>query len=377
MYKLTFLGTSSGMPTKYRNVSGLAVESINPYLSGDKKNSKNNRPWILIDCGEGTQHQLLKTKLSLHQLEAICITHVHGDHCYGLAGLLSSMAMSGRKTALKLIAPKAISKLLDTLTITTQLYFPFDIEFIAIESLFDKQDSLAKNFPAKIDIDFTPTHSLQIAITALSHRVDSFAFSLTQSIKHLVLDTDKLRNKGIAPSPIWGRLKAGEDVALDSTDIDSGDTDGGSTDGSNVLKSSDFVHCKSEQIKVVISGDNDEPSLLTEAIKNATLLVHESTYTQEVADKIDARVDGIKPQHSTAKQVATFANHQQLPYLILTHFSARYQLFDDPSASLANMGHVREEVEAYFDGKFEENFWLAEDFDRYIVQQDKVYKDLS
>jgi len=76
MLGLYFLGTSSGVPTKERNVSGIAVTLPEP------------KSWVLVDCGEGTQHQILNSPLSLPSLKAICITHVHGDHCYGLPGLL-------------------------------------------------------------------------------------------------------------------------------------------------------------------------------------------------------------------------------------------------------------------------------------------------
>ena len=94
--EITFLGTSSGVPTKNRNVSGLAIK---------KQDSKS---WFLVDCGEGTQQQLLQTKLSLKYLTAICITHVHGDHCYGMPGLLATTAMSGRTEPITIIAPEGI-----------------------------------------------------------------------------------------------------------------------------------------------------------------------------------------------------------------------------------------------------------------------------
>jgi len=81
---LLFLGTCAGVPTKARNVSATAV--IEASGSG----------WYLVDCGEGTQHQLLRTPLSIRDLRAIFITHVHGDHCFGLPGLLASAGMSGR-----------------------------------------------------------------------------------------------------------------------------------------------------------------------------------------------------------------------------------------------------------------------------------------
>ena len=91
---LLFLGTSAGVPTKTRNVSGVALHE------------SKGKGWYLVDCGEGTQHQVLHTKLTFHSLKAILITHVHGDHCYGLPGILASAAMGGRTAPLPLVAPR-------------------------------------------------------------------------------------------------------------------------------------------------------------------------------------------------------------------------------------------------------------------------------
>ncbi len=356
MLQLTFLGTSSGVPTKSRNVSGLAVECLNPYLASHSQSSKKNRPWVLIDCGEGTQHQILNTKLSTHQLQAICITHVHGDHCYGLAGLLASMAMSGRKTPLTLIAPKAISKLLDTLTVTTELYFPFEVKFIAIEDSLastttdnSSRENNNKKNTGSIELRFAPSHTLTIDITPLSHRVASYAFSLTQSMARLSLNTDKLTAENVPASSLWGKLQQGEDVT---------------TEDGRLLHYRDYVDMEEQQLKIVVGGDNDKPELLAQAIEGASLLVHEATYTQAIADKIMSREhNSFNPQHSTAKQVAQFASNHQLDNLILTHISARYQMFDDVTAKVMNMGHMRVEVEEHFNG----NFWFAKDFDSFVV----------
>ncbi|CAM3478313.1 Metallo-beta-lactamase domain-containing protein [Halomonas casei] len=95
---LQFLGTSAAVPTKTRNVSGVAVH----------ESESKGKGWYLIDCGEGTQHQVLHTKLSFHSLKAIFITHVYGDHCYGLPVILASAAMGGRKTPLTTVAPAGI-----------------------------------------------------------------------------------------------------------------------------------------------------------------------------------------------------------------------------------------------------------------------------
>ena len=354
MLKLTFLGTSAGVPTKQRNVTALAIECLNPYLVGSSRQQDNNqpsnqhksqnkksRPWLLIDCGEGTQQQLLHTKLSLHQLAVICITHVHGDHCYGLPGLLASAAMSGRQEPLTLIAPKAIETLLEAFTLTTELYLPFAINFIAIEDLLSEQDG-------KITICLDKQHQLDIDVTPLSHRVASHAFGVTQTISHRILNTDKLKSEGIPASALWGRLQQGEDVCTE--------------DGQQLL-SVDYIYNEQQRTRIVVAGDNDTPSLLANAVKEADLLVHEATYTNEVLLKIQGKNPDFDPMHSSAQLVGKFAQNIGLKNLILTHFSARYQSFDNPNNRTPNMADIRFDTESAYKG----NLWLAADFAQYTV----------
>ena len=346
MLQLTFLGTSAGVPTKQRNVTALAIECLNPYLSGsNQQQSKKSRPWLLIDCGEGTQQQMLHTKLSLHQLTAICITHVHGDHCYGLPGLLASAAMSGRTAPLTLIAPKAIAKLLDAVTLTTELYFPFAINFMAIEDLQSQPDSENKG---QVNISLDKQQQLAIDIHPLSHRVPSYGFGVTQTISRRTLNTDKLLAAGIPASQLWGKLQQGEDVI---------------TEGGKQLRAADYVDNDEQHTRVVVAGDNDTPSLLTSALQNADLLVHEATYTNEVLAKIQAKNPDFDPMHSSAQLVGKFAQDIGLPNLILTHFSARYQSFDNPNSTTPNMGDIRLDAESVYHG----NLWLAADFAQYRV----------
>jgi len=367
MYHLTFLGTSAGIPTKQRNVTALAVECVNPYLSGDKVKSKKSRPWLLIDCGEGTQHQLLRTKLSGHNLAAICITHVHGDHCYGLPGLLASLAMSGRTQPLMIIAPKAIGVLLDTLAVTTELHFTYPIEFMAIEEVLaitEKASNAAANIPPHnnnhadkahpIILKLSATQQLTIEIIPLSHRVASHAFVLTQRLATNKLNTAKLRADNIAAGKTWGMLQRGLDVTLENGEV---------------LKSAEYVEQDVEVTKIIVAGDNDTPSLLTEAASDAVLVVHEGTYTESVLAKIQTKLtnndssSGIDPMHSTAAQVAKFAENTGVPNLILTHFSARYQGYDDASSDTPNMADIRVEAEQQYHG----SLWLAKDFAQFTV----------
>ena len=351
MLKLTFLGTSAGVPTKQRNVTALAIECLNPHASGSSKGNQQNsnsqnkksRPWLLIDCGEGTQQQLLHTKLSLRQLTAICITHVHGDHCYGLPGLLASAAMSGRREPLTLIAPKAISALLDAFILHTELYLPFTLNFVSIEDLLSQEVNKGK---VKIDLD--NQHQLMIEVYPLSHRVPSHGFGITQTISRRTLNTSKLTADGIPASALWGKLQQGENVITE--------------DGQH-LHSADYVHDDVQRTKVVIAGDNDTPECLSEAVMDADLLVHEATYTHEVMMAIQARNPDFDPMHSSAHIVGTFAQKMSLKNIILTHFSARYQSFDNPDSETPNMAYIRLVAQSVYQG----NLWLAEDFAQYTV----------
>ncbi len=351
MLKLTFLGTSAGVPTKQRNVTALAIECLNPHTSGSSQgnqphsNSQNkkSRPWLLIDCGEGTQQQLLHTKLSLHQLTAICITHVHGDHCYGLPGLLASAAMSGRREPLTLIAPKAISALLDAFILHTELYLPFTLNFTSIEDLLSQKDN-----KGNVTIDLDNQHQLMIEVYPLSHRVPSHGFGITQTISRRMLNTDKLTADGIPASALWGKLQQGENVI---------------TKDGHYLQSADYVKNKTQRTKVVIAGDNDTPECLSTAVMDADLLVHEATYTHEVMMAIQAKNPDFDPMHSSAHVVGTFAQNMNLKNIILTHFSARYQSFDNPDSETPNMAYIRLDAQSVFQG----NLWLAEDFAQYTV----------
>ncbi|WP_435980284.1 MBL fold metallo-hydrolase [Psychrobacter sp. DM4] len=362
MLKLTFLGTSAGVPTKQRNVTALAVECLNPYLSHSKasgskvsglkmsasnsQQSKKSRPWLLIDCGEGTQQQLLRTTLPLNQLSAIGITHVHGDHCYGLPGLLASVAMSGRSEPLTIIAPRAIAQLLDAVKATTDLYLPYAIDFIAIEEVLSQVKDDKKN---KVCLNLTDQHSVDIDVTLLSHRVPSHAFDITQRISRRTLNTVKLIDDGIPAGKVWGQLQRGEDVY---------------TEDGKRLCSAHYVNTEQKRTRIVVAGDNDTPTCLQTALQDTDLLVHEATYTTEVLAKIQAKNLEFDPMHSSAMQIGQFAQDMALPNLILTHFSARFQSFDNPDSNTPNMGHIRIDAQSVYQG----NLWLAADFAQYLVE---------
>lgn len=307
-----FLGTSSGTPSKTRNVSGLALRGP-------------GGGWSLVDCGEGTQHRILHTPLSLHDLRAVFITHLHGDHCYGLPGLLASAGMLNRTAPLALVGPPALRTFIDGVMATSELGLPYPLEFIAVGGL--------AGTPVLPD--------LAVDAIALSHRMPSWAYRFTERTVERKLDTARLRAAGIAPGPAWGELQQGRDAVLD--------------DG-RVLRSADWLLAPRKARTIIVGGDNDDPSLLLAAARTAEVLVHEATYTEEVLLKV-----GPGPMHSSALRVARMAQEARLPNLVLTHFSPRYQDGDGP----LSMGALEAEARGVYDGQL----FLARDFDRYVLDR--------
>jgi ribonuclease Z len=317
MFTLTFLGTSSGAPTRNRNVTGLALQT------------GLNRDWWLVDCGEGTQHRLQHLALTMHELAGICITHVHGDHSYGLPGLLASAAMGGRTRPLVLIAPAPIRAWLEATMVHTELFLPYPIVHVDVA-----QAQLVHEAPG-----------LRIERHHLSHRAPSVGFRFALEDVRWKVDGAALRARGVPPGPLWGRLQAGHDVQCD--------------DGS-VLAAADFRSADTARAAIVVGGDNDTPSLLADACEGAQLLVHEATYTEAVLQKV-----GPGPTHSSVQRVAQFAAARGLPNLILTHFSARY---DNPEG----MAELEAEARLHYAGQLH----MAQDLVSYRLGADGLVQRL-
>lgn len=306
MLDLQFLGTSAGIPTKTRNVTSLAVGQT------------DLKPWLMVDCGEGTQQQVLHTDWSASNLSAVCITHVHGDHCYGLPGMIASAGLNKRTKPLTIIGPAPIWQWLQHTIALTDLYLSFELQFIDVETLLESEHEL---------------DGFSIRAYPLSHRVPSYAYQIRHQQSHRRLKREQLLQDGLNSGPEWGLLHKGMDVAAFG----------------KTYYAKDYVHTETKRVCVVVGGDNDSPALLQDACADAQLLVHEATYTQAIADKV-----GSFPMHSSAKQVAEFAQKMAIPHLLLTHFSARYATFAALQALLT-------EAQQHYQGQV----YLAEDFARY------------
>jgi ribonuclease Z len=239
--------------------------------------------------------------------------------------------MGGRQTPLKIVAPQGIEEWFRSTAALTQLHLPFPVEFIATESMQGPEMGLRVG------------QSVVDAVE-LSHRVPSYAYAFTEAHVEPALDTDKLLREGVPQGPLWGRLKRGQDVEHEG----------------RRLHPADYLSRPHPPRRIIVGGDNDRPELLAEAAKGCQVLVHEATYTADVAAKVGPGVG-----HSCAEQVAAFAQSTGLPNLVLTHFSARYQARAPGAQAGPSIEDIRAEAARAYHGQLH----LAEDFARYRLER--------
>ncbi|MEJ8545392.1 ribonuclease Z [Brevibacillus borstelensis] len=274
--QVTFLGTGSGAPSTRRNVSGIAL--------GFDQRAK----WWLFDCGEGTQHQILRSQLKISQLEKIFITHLHGDHLYGLIGLLASRSLRNDNAGpVELYGPSGIERYVKAVMDVSPVHLHYQLHIKIIEegTVFE-------------DEDFT------VACRKVQHRVPAYAYAVREREKPGPFLVERAKAAGIQAGPLYAALKRGEQVSL--------------PDG-RIVEGKDFVGPAQRGRVVVISGDTEPCEAVKELAQNADLLIHESTYA--FADKELA----IRSGHSTAREAAQLAKEAQVKSLCLTHFSPRYE----------------------------------------------------
>lgn len=270
---IQFLGTNAGSPTLNRNVSSIAL-ILNEY---------NNNVW-LFDCGESTQRQILYTSIKLNKINKIFITHLHGDHIFGLPGLLTTRSMFFTKNPLTLYGPKGVRNyILNTLKISNSfISFPLNIVEINKEGEIYRDD----NF--------------KIIAVLLKHSIECYGFYIKEFNKTGHLNVCELIKRKIFPGPIYKLLKMGKKIIINNILVDG----------------KDFLGPYIKGKKIVILGDTSY--LNNFKYKNIDLLIHESTLDSSMTRKANFR------GHSTNIQAAYFAKQNNVKKLIITHFSSRY-----------------------------------------------------
>lgn len=270
----------------------------------------------LFDCGEATQHQILHTSLKPRRIEKIFITHMHGDHIYGLPGLLSSRSFQGGKSEVEVIGPKGLGQYIKTSLSISGSYLKYPLKITELEegTVFD-------------DGQF------RVEALLLDHGIPSYGYRIIEADRPGTLLADKLEEAGIPPGPIYKKIKSGEAVSL--------------ADGT-LLNPAAFLGPRQKGRIVAILGDTRYCENSIELAKDADLLVHEATFA--------AGEEGMAHEyfHSTTAQAADVAIKSRAKKLCLTHISSRY----DRLASK----ELLEEARGFF-----ANTELAEDFKEIVI----------
>lgn len=272
--EITFLGTSSGVPTRYRNVSSVALRL-----------PQKAEIW-LFDCGEGTQHQLLRSDLKISQIKRIFVTHMHGDHIFGLMGLLASCGLAGNAENIQIYGPPGLEQYLKACMKYSYTNFYYGVKVHTVEPGLVHEDQ-----------DFSVTASL------LKHRITAFGYRVTEKDRPGKFDIEKAKALNIPSGPIYGKLKQGETVTLaDNRIIKGAELCGPMEIGRKFVYCTDTVFCENA---IDLAKDSD-------------VLIHEATYAHQDANLAFERL------HSTTTMAAQVALAAQVKQLIMTHFSPRY-----------------------------------------------------
>ncbi|MBM7701629.1 ribonuclease Z [Metabacillus iocasae] len=274
--ELLFLGTGAGIPAKHRNVSSIAIQLL----------QERGTTW-LVDCGEATQHQILHTSIKPRRIEKIFITHLHGDHIYGLPGLLGSRSFQDGQSALTVYGPSGIKEFISVTLSVSQTHVRYPLKIVEVEEGIIFEDDTFK-----------------VECQLLEHGIPSYGYRITEKSLPGILLVDKLKEVGIKPGPIYQKIKQGEQVELEN---------------GTVINGADFVGPPKKGKVIVILGDTRICKKSIELASHADVLVHEATFA---GNDEQLAYDYF---HSTAKQAAEVAKRANVKQLILTHISSRYQ----------------------------------------------------
>ncbi|MGO8670712.1 MAG: ribonuclease Z [Capsulimonadaceae bacterium] len=301
--KLTFLGTGSASPTLRRNVSALAVQF------------QQSGAWWLFDCGEGTQHQVQRTPLRPSRLSRIFVTHLHGDHIFGLPGLLASRSLQDSATSpVEVLGPPGVAEFLrSSLRLSRSgLGYPLTIRELPAPEAGQQNVVEGDEESGIARVEYAP----------MDHGMPCYGYAIVEADRTGRLDAARLAAEGVPFGPLYGRLKAGETVTL--------------PDG-RVIDGAEYVDPPQIGRRVVICGDS-RPSAASIALAGgADVLVHEGTFME--ADAPLAAEVG----HSTSAAAARIASSAGVRTLILTHFSPRYE-----NSESAGMSQLLAEAAAIF-----------------------------
>ena len=314
---LNVLGTASALPTTERNPSAQVLD-VHGRL-------------FLIDCGEGTQMRLRKAGISFLKIEHVCLSHIHGDHVFGIFGLLSTMGMLGRSAALSIYGPKAFGPILKFFLSYFGEGIKFEINFVPLEMkapeiIYENKVMEVLSFP-------------------LRHRIETYGFLFREKVPPLNVSKEAIAKFRFTLGEI-GALKRGEDIIRPAgsdtaASVENGFVPCSGTDRPLVIRNQDVTYRPFVPRSYAYCSDTAPFPELAEWVRGVTLLYHEATFPSEMSEMAE------KTFHSTTLQAAECAQKAGAGRLIVGHYSSRFpdvSFFLDqirpifPNAALAHDG---------------------------------------
>ena len=270
--KLVFLGTSAAQPTENRGLSCICLERDGEIL--------------MFDAGESTQISYMKSGLGWNKKMKIFVTHLHGDHCVGILGLLQTMSMQNRTETLEIFGPTGIDEFIaaNIKVLNFGLSFPVLINIIKDEKIVDNE-------------------KFSIYTCKANHSVIAYSYLFEEKDKPGRFNVKKAKELGIPEGELWNKLQNGNEI----------------NNNGNIIKPEQVLGEKRPGIKIGISGDTMPTKELEVFFKDCDYLVFDSTFVEEQKQR------ALDTCHSTAKEAAILGKNANVKNLILTHFSARYK----------------------------------------------------
>jgi len=277
-FEITILGSGAAAPTLRRRPTSQLVNVREKYF--------------LVDCGEGTQIQMRKLKVKFQKINHVLISHLHGDHFFGLIGLISTMHLLGRTRTLYIFGPAGLKEVIDVQLRVSETYLNFIIDFTEINH--KKSEVIYEN------------SELTITTIPLKHRINCTGFLFKEKKKPRKIIKEKVVELNI-PVVAYAKLKVGDDFV---------DEDG------KVFKNSELTKDAEHSYSYAYCSDTAYYEKVVDIIKGVDVLYHESTFLDDLKKRAKETF------HSTSKDAAKIANKAEVSKLILGHFSARYKEFD-------------------------------------------------
>lgn len=272
-FSVTILGSGAAVPTSRRNPSSQYIQCRNRHF--------------LIDCAEGTQMQMRKYHVNMNRIEHVFISHLHGDHFFGLVGLLSTMHLMGRVKPIDIYGPIGLKQIVELQLQAAKGRLGFDLRFRELE-------------PGEESVLFED-EKVQVSCFPLEHKVPTSGFRIDEKVRERKLLIEKAQKDGVKIE-YYHRLKVGQNIEEEG----------------QTIFFEDYTIAPDTPHSYAYCSDTCFSEKTIQAVQGVTILYHEATFIEFLKDRAEAT------KHSTAKDAATVAKRAGVGKLLMGHLSARY-----------------------------------------------------